>query len=121
MLVRSTLAERRPPHDVQRIDQMLRNADIIVTARVDGLLVGISRALSDFAYCTYLSDMAVDERFQRQGIHVELIRRTRIAAGVDTSLILLSAPKAEAYYPRIGMEAHDSAWIIRGPFSPPRH
>ena len=60
------------------------------------LLVGVSRAITDFAYCTYLSDLAVDERHQRRGIGRELIRRTHEAAGLHTTLILLAAPKAQS-------------------------
>ncbi len=112
MLARSTLAERRPVHEADRIRKMLRHADLIVTARRDGLLVGVSRALTDFAYCTYLSDLAVDAAHQRQGIGRELIRRTHEAAGLDTTLILLAAPKAQTYYPHIGMTRHESCWII---------
>jgi GNAT superfamily N-acetyltransferase len=121
LLVRSTLAERRPVHDPDLIRDMLRNADLIVTVRVDGQLVGVSRALSDFAYCTYLSDLAVDEAFQRRGIGRELIRRTHEAAGLHTMLILLSAPAAREYYPHIGMSRHDSCWIVprRVPPAPP--
>ncbi|QEL15711.1 GNAT family N-acetyltransferase [Limnoglobus roseus] len=114
LLHRSTLAERRPVHDRGVMEAMLRNAAVIATARADGLLVGISRAVSDFAYCTYLSDLAVDEAFQRQGIGRELIRRTHEAAGLHTTLILLAAPKAEAYYPQVGLTKHESCWMIRG-------
>jgi predicted N-acetyltransferase YhbS len=113
VLVRSTLAERRPVDDLGTIQGMLTNADVIVTARLDKLLVGVSRAISDFAYCTYLSDLAVDEKCQRQGIGRELIRRTHEAAGLQTTLILLAAPKAQNYYPHIGMTKHESCWIIR--------
>ena len=91
---------------------MLRHAQVIVTARLDGRLVGVSRAITDFAYCTYLSDLAVDEQHQRQGIGRELIRRTHVATGLQTTLILLAAPKATSYYPHIGMTRHDSCWII---------
>ncbi len=112
VLVRSTLAERRPVNDRPTIMKMLANADILVTARHDGQLVGVSRAISDFSYCTYLSDLAVDQRFQGQGIGRELIRRTQEAAGLVTTLILLAAPKAQTYYPYIGMTRHESCWII---------
>jgi predicted N-acetyltransferase YhbS len=112
VLVRSTLAERRPVSDPATIRAMLKNADVIMTARLDGLLVGVSRAITDFAYCTYLSNLAVDERHQRQGIGRELIRRTHEAAGLHTTLILLAAPKAQAYYPHIGMTRHESCWVI---------
>ena len=113
VLRRSTLAARRPADDPPRIEQMLRHADIIITARSDdGTLIGVSRAITDFSYCTYLSDLAVDEAFQRQGIGRELIRRTHEAAGLNTMLILLAAPAAENYYGHIGMQQHRSAWII---------
>jgi predicted N-acetyltransferase YhbS len=111
VLVRSTLAERRPVHDLDTIRAMLRNADVILTARLGGLLVGVSRAITDFAFCTYLADLAVDERHQRQGIGRELIRRTHEAAGLQTVLILLAAPKAQTYYPHIGMTKHESCWV----------
>ena len=112
LLERSTLAERRPVDEPETIRAMLRNADIVVTARVDGRLVGVSRAITDFAFCAYLSDLAVDDAYQRRGIGRELIRRTHEAAGPGTMLILLAAPKARTYYPRVGMTAHDSCWII---------
>jgi predicted N-acetyltransferase YhbS len=113
VLVRSTLGERRPVDDLDTMRAMLTNADVIATARVDGLLVGVSRAVTDFAFCTYLSDLAVDERHQRQGIGRELIRRTHEAAGLNTQLILLAAPKAQTYYPHIGMTKHESCWFIQ--------
>jgi GNAT superfamily N-acetyltransferase len=112
VLRRSTLAERRPVGEPETILGMLEHADVIVTARVDGVLVGVSRAITDHAYCTYLSDLAVDEAYQRMGIGKELIRRTHEAAGRETHLILLAAPKARNYYPHIGMTAHDSCWMI---------
>jgi predicted N-acetyltransferase YhbS len=117
LLVRSTLAERRPVHDLDAIRSMLHHADLILTARAEGRLVGVSRALTDFAFCTYLSDLAVDEAFQRQNIGRELVRRTHEAAGLDTMLILLAAPAAREYYPHIGMTKHESCWVV--PRRPP--
>lgn len=112
VLVRSTLAERRPIDQPDIIQAMLARADVLVTARRNGQLVGVSRALTDFAFCTYLSDLAVDVAVQRQGIGRELIRRTHEAAGLHTLLLLLAAPAAREYYPHIGMTRHDSCWII---------
>lgn len=111
VLVRSTLGERRPVDNRERIASMLKNADLIVTARANGRLVGVSRAITDFAFCTYLSDLAVDESCQQQGIGRRLIERTHEAAGLMTRLILIAAPKARSYYPHIGMVPHDSCWM----------
>jgi len=85
VLVRSTLAERLPVHDLDTIRAMLKNAVVILTARLDGLLVGVSRAITDFAYCTCLSDLAVGEGHQRQGIGRELSRRTHQARRATTT------------------------------------
>lgn len=115
VLRRSTLAQRRPVDDAHTIEQMLRGAGVIVVARDEnGSLVGVARSITDGAYCTYLSDLAVDVEYQRKGIGRELIRRTHAIAGEATSLILLAAPAAEEYYGHIGMEPHNSCWMIRG-------
>ena len=107
----STLGERRPVEDRERMREMLQNANLVVTAWDEDLLVGISRSLSDFTYATYLADLAVRESHQRLGIGKELIRRTQ-AAAARANLILLSAPKAVDYYPHVGFTQHDSAWIL---------
>jgi predicted N-acetyltransferase YhbS len=108
----STLGERRPVADRPRMQLMLRNANLVVTAWDGGQLVGIARSVSDFSYCTYLSDLAVRVSHQKHGIGRELIRRTQQQGG-EATVILLSAPKAVNYYPRIGMEAHPSAWTLK--------
>jgi predicted N-acetyltransferase YhbS len=112
ILVASTLAERRPINDAERLERMLRHADIIVTARDGERLVGVSRAITDFAYCCYLSDLAVDIAYQHQGIGKRLIEETRAKAGECATLTLVSAPAAETYYPKIGMKHHASCWTI---------
>jgi ribosomal protein S18 acetylase RimI-like enzyme len=112
VLIASTLAERRPADDLERLQQMLRNADIIVTARDEGRLVGVSRAVTDFSYCCYLSDLAVDVAYQRQGIGKRLIGETRARSGERATLLLVAAPAAETYYPAIGMQHVASCWAI---------
>ncbi|TSD66273.1 GNAT family N-acetyltransferase [Inquilinus sp. KBS0705] len=111
VLSRSTLAERRPVNNPERIKEMCQNANLIVTARHNGKLVGIARSLSDFAFCTYLSDLAVDEAYQKQGIGVRLIRETKLQAP-QAKLILLAAPKAQAYYPKTGMEQFSYCFLL---------
>jgi GNAT superfamily N-acetyltransferase len=111
VLNRSTLGERRPVHDAQRIAAMLEHANLICTAWSGDLLVGVARSVTDFAFCCYLSDLAVDAAFQGKGVGTELIRMTQRRLHPDAKLILLAAPKAREYYPRIGMEPHDSAWV----------
>lgn len=112
VLGNTSLGERRPLDDPPRIARMLKEADLILTARSGGRLVGVSRALTDYSYCTYLSDLAVDEAFQGHGIGRELIRRTHAAAGLQTMLVLLAAPAAESYYPHIGLAQHQSCWYV---------
>ena len=113
VLRRSTLSERRPVDAPERIAKMLQNADIIAIATNDqGELIGVARAITDYAFCTYLSDLAVDVAYQRQGIGKRLIEFVRDTAGHQARLILLSAPGAVTYYPHIGMKPHMSCWMI---------
>lgn len=112
LLVKSTLGERRPVDDMDRLTAMLQNANIIITARSGNQLVGVARSVSDMVYCTYLSDLAVDEAWQKQGIGKQLIRHTKLAAP-QANLILLAAPKAVDYYPHIGMTRHDACYMLK--------
>ncbi len=108
----STLGERRPVEERERMGLMVANANLVVTAWDGDLMVGISRSLTDFVYATYLADLAVRLSHQRLGIGKELIRRTQ-AEAVRANIILLAAPKAVDYYPHIGFEQHGSAWILK--------
>ncbi len=108
----STLGERRPVDDRERMAAMLRHANLVITAWDGELLVGISRALTDFVYVTYLSDLAVRVSHQRRGIGKELMRRTQ-AVAPSAQVILLSAPAAEKYYPHVGFTHHPQAWVLK--------
>jgi predicted N-acetyltransferase YhbS len=108
-----SLGARRPSDDRPRMAAMLANANLVITAWDDELLVGISRSVTDFVYATYLSDLAVRESYQKRGIGRELIRLTQEAGGPNTTVVLLSAPAAVDYYPRIGFTRHESAWFIK--------
>lgn len=109
-----SLGARRPSDDRPRMAAMLANANLVISAWDDELLVGISRSMTDFVYATYLSDLAVRESYQKHGIGRELIRLTQEAGGPKTTVILLSAPAAVNYYPRIGFTRHESAWTLKG-------
>jgi predicted N-acetyltransferase YhbS len=101
------------PKDAARIARMYENSNLIVTAWEGGTLVGVSRALTDFSYCCYLSDLAVRPGYQRRGIGRELIRLTKERIGDEAMLLLLSAPAAMEYYPRVGMEKVDNGFLIK--------
>ena len=112
LLKRSTLAERRPVDDASCIRAMLAHGNLLCTAWDGEKLVGVARSVTDFEFCCYLSDLAVDETYQKRGIGRELIRLTQARLGKKAKLILLSAPKAEGYYPKIGFDQHHSAWVL---------
>src|SRR6266567_3020517 len=108
----STLGARRPIEDRPRFAAMLKNANLVVTAWDGDLLVGISRSVTDFSFFTYLADIAVRVSHQKNGIGKELIRQTQLHGGPLTSILLLAAPAAEAYYPRIGFSHAPQAWLL---------
>ena len=110
LLNKTTLGARRPLDDEKRVAAMLHHADLLVTAWDGERLVGAARSVTDFAYCCYLSDLAVDEQYQKQGIGVQLIEHTKQALHPQAKIVLLSAPQAVDYYPHIGFTQHMSAW-----------
>ncbi|MGR6834198.1 GNAT family N-acetyltransferase [Aliivibrio wodanis] len=112
LLKKTSLGVRRPIDDVEKIQAMLDNSNLIVTAWGDGELIGVARSVTDFNFCCYLSDLAVDESIQSMGVGKYLILVTKEEVSPECKLILLAAPQAEGYYPKIGFEAHNSAWVL---------
>ena len=104
---------RRPTTDVDRIERMYTNSNLVITAWKGDELIGIARSLTDFCYACYLSDLAVSEEYQKAGIGRRLIELTQQEIGEETALILLSAPAAMDYYPKVGFEKVENGFIIR--------
>jgi N-acetylglutamate synthase-like GNAT family acetyltransferase len=102
----------RPTANFERTAKMYSNSNLIITAWHDDMLVGVARSLTDFCYCCYLSDLAVRVEYQKQGIGKELIRLTQAKIGDQTMLLLLSAPGAMDYYPKLGFEKVENGFII---------
>jgi GNAT superfamily N-acetyltransferase len=92
---------------------MIRHADLMITAWRSGQLVGVARSLTDWRYCCYLSDLAVDRELQRRGIGAELVRRTKAAVGEESMILLLSSSEAMGFYTKIGLEAVANGWMIK--------
>lgn len=109
----TSLGVRRPMDDREIVADMLRHANLVITAWDGDLLVGIARSLTDYSYVAYLADLAVRESHQKLGLGVEMIRRTREAMGPRSMIVLLAAPAAIDYYPKIGFTRHGSAWILK--------
>lgn len=103
----------RPTNDSERIAKMYANSNLIISAWLNDELIGISRSITDFCYACYLSDLAVKNEYQKEGIGKRLIELTKKEIGKETALILLSAPMAMEYYPKIGFEKIDNGFIIR--------
>jgi predicted N-acetyltransferase YhbS len=112
ILNRSTLGERRPIEDRKCISGMLKNADIVITAVENEKIIGVARSVTDFNYCCYLSDLAVDKNYQKHGIGKKLIDMTQRQLNEKCKIILLSAPSATEYYPKVGFTQHTSAWTL---------
>lgn len=114
----STLGERRPVHNREVMKGMMENSDLIITAWLNSRLIGIARTLTDFAYVAYLADLAVHGEFQKKGVGKELLKRTRDSLPPTCLLVLLSAPKANDYYPKMGFEHHPRAWTMPPQINP---
>jgi GNAT superfamily N-acetyltransferase len=102
----------RPVNDLARMTKMVEHANLILSARDGAKLVGVSRSLTDFAYCCYLADLAVAKAYQKKGIGQELILRTQQYLGDEVMILLLAAPQAREYYPHIGFTKNEDAWFL---------
>ncbi|MDX1451993.1 MAG: GNAT family N-acetyltransferase [Oleiphilaceae bacterium] len=112
LLHNSTLGERRPVDDINCLQGMLDNSNLVVSAWIDNTLVGISRSVTDFHFCCYLSDLAVDKAYQKYGIGRALQSKTQELLGPRCTLILLAAPAAHSYYEHVGYDRHERCWVL---------
>lgn len=103
---------KRPYEDHERIQRMIDHANVLITAWDEGKMVGVARAITDYSYCCYLSDLAVDIAYQKHGIGKELVERVQLEVGEECSVVLLSSLGAVDFYPRIGFEKSERAFVI---------
>ncbi len=103
----------RPTTDLERINEMFVKANLVITAWDNGVLVGVCRCLTDFSYCCYLSDLAVDKSHQKRGIGNHMVDMVKNEVGEKVALILLSASGAMNYYSKIGFQRIDNGFIIK--------
>ncbi len=92
---------------------MVENADLTVSAWANDQLVGAARALTDWCYCCYLSDLAVSRKYQRAGIGAALLERVKDEIGDAVTLVLVSAPDANQFYYRCGLDNTDQGFILQ--------
>ncbi|MBM7633210.1 GNAT family N-acetyltransferase [Geomicrobium sediminis] len=104
---------KRPVDDIERMEQMLQHANLLITAWDGEKLVGVARSLTDYSYCCYLSDLAVDQHVQAKGIGRALIEETKKQIGNNVTLILRASNVAMDYYPKVGFELVDNCYIIQ--------
>ena len=112
LLNNSTLGERRPVEDRECMEGMISNSNLTVCAWDKGVLVGISRSMTDFHYACYLSDLAVSKTHQNLGIGKQLLSLTQKQLGPKCKLILIAAPAANSYYAHIRFSKHQRCWIL---------
>ena len=94
----------------ERIERLLKNASISLTARDDGgLLIGALLGLTDFAYWLYVTDLGVDRAYERQGIGRALMKKALEAAGgeKDIAVYLIANENAVPFYEKLGMKRAD--------------
>lgn len=102
----------RPINDKERIQKMFDNSNLVITAWDNDLLVGVSRSITDWVWCCYLSDLAVRNEYKKQGIGKQLINLTKEKVGEQSMVLLLSVPTAMEYYPKVGFVKQESSFII---------
>lgn len=114
LLHRSGLAARRPADDIARLGRILASSQLVLTARdgQGGALVGVARAITDWDYCLYCADLAVDRDWQGQGIGKALLARLVAESPGVKSHLLLSAPAAVGFYEKAGCSRHPAAFLF---------
>lgn len=102
----------RPTDDKQRMEQIFLNSNLIVSACIDGKLVGICRCITDWRWSCYLSDLVIDSTVKNSGIGRQLVNLVSEKVGENCMILLLSVPTAMDYYPKLGFAKDDRAFTM---------
>ena len=112
LLEKSSLAERRPVHNSECMEGVVNNSNLVVSAWHGDELIGIARSVTDFHYACYLSDLAVDQKYQKNGVGKRLLALTQEQLNEECKLILVAAPDANSYYEHLGFENNPRCWVL---------
>ncbi|WP_026954624.1 GNAT family N-acetyltransferase [Algoriphagus vanfongensis] len=112
ILESSTLSKRRPMENHSQLRRMISGSNLIITARSEGKLVGLLRALSDFSFRCFIADLAVDASYQKQGIGKTLLQEARNSAE-DARLFLFAAETAIPFYHKLGFYPHNHCFQLK--------
>ena len=112
VLGEGAMRNRRPLANKVRIAEMIAGANFIVTAREDGVIVGLARCITDNAWIAYCAELAVRENWQGRGVGAGIIKAARDILGPRLGLTLISEAEAVGFYQRIGMEQIDRAFFL---------
>ena len=116
--ISSGFLQYNPDFNWDEFPNLLKHSDIVVTARHDGRLIGMTRAVTDVSVYCGLIDIMVDNDYKQQGIGRELAWRTREAAGEKAWLVAMSNDAVAGFYKQSGFVRVDdgwSAWILTPP------
>jgi GNAT superfamily N-acetyltransferase len=100
-------------YSTARMKRSLANCDIVVSARNGaGELVGIGRALSDFAIDTKILDLIIVPEYQRQGLGQAMMKKIAAAAR-GTSIYFETERKNFAFAAKCGYAKRGSLTVFR--------
>ena len=111
VLGETTMRDKRPLANAARIGEMLAGANFIVTAREDGVILGLARCITDYAWIAYCAELAVKESAQGSGIGRGILEFCMRTLGPGIGIALISEPNALAFYEHLGLMRLDSGFF----------
>jgi GNAT superfamily N-acetyltransferase len=101
----------------EKLIAALRNSDSLVTARIDGELVGLANAISDGHLVVYYPHLLVQPDKQGKGIGARIMSTMRERYGSYHQQMLTANIDSVAFYERAGFERAGKTvpmWIYAG-------
>jgi GNAT superfamily N-acetyltransferase len=100
-------------YSTARMKRSLANCDIVISARNgDGELIGIGRALSDFAIDTKILDLVIAPEYQRQGLGLRMMKKIATLAK-GTSIYFETEKKNFVFAEKCGYAKRSGLTVFR--------
>ena len=97
--------------DVTRLEAMVRNSQIVVTAWDGDLMVGFARCVTDYVFNGLINNVVVDLKYRGQGIGKELLTRI-VNCDNQVTYVLRGDPENQGFYKSLGFKQTELCFVF---------
>jgi ribosomal protein S18 acetylase RimI-like enzyme len=98
--------------DVNRLERMVQNSQIVLTAWDGDYMIGFARCTTDCVLNGQINNVVVDSRYRNKGVGKALVTNI-IESNKCVTYVLRGDPENEDFYNRLGFEVAERTFVYK--------